>query len=273
MNGRFARTARALALFGAGAVVLLLVVAAIAPTLLWPLDPLATDSTMAFLPPSAAHPFGTDQSGRDVLARVLAGTRLSLAVGVGATAVALVVGLLIGTMSGVAGRGVDGALTRGVEVITAFPEFLLALVIVAIIGPGVFGVAVAISIAAVPAYARVARAGTLVARRAGHVTAARVLGVGPVRVVWRHVVPSGRGPLVAMAAIGVGMAIVTAAGLAFLGLGAPPPTPEWGQILGDGRNHLARAWWISLFPGLVITATVLATNVLGRHLRRRDGIA
>jgi peptide/nickel transport system permease protein len=250
---------------------LLLVVAAIAPTLLWPLDPLATDPAIAFSAPSAEHPFGTDQSGRDVLARVLAGTRLSLAVGVGATAVALLLGLLIGTASGFAGRGVDTVLTRAVEVITAFPEFLLALVIVAIIGPGPLGVAVAISIAAVPAYARVARASTLVARRAGHVTAARVLGVGPVTAALRHVVPTVMGPLAAMATIGVGMAIVTAAGLAFLGLGAPPPTPEWGLILGDGRNHLARAWWIALFPGLAITATVLATNVLGRRLRRRDG--
>lgn len=262
---------RRIALLAAAAFVLVLVVAAIAPMLLWPLDPLATDPAAAFSAPSAEHPFGTDQSGRDVLARVLAGTRLSLAVGLGATAVAMLLGLLIGTVSGFAGRGVDGVLTRAVEVITAFPEFLLALVIVAIIGPGPLGVAVAISIAAVPAYARVARAGTLVARRAGHVTAARVLGVGPVRTAWRHIVPTVMGPIAAMATIGVGMAIVTAAGLAFLGLGAQPPTPEWGLILGDGRNHLGRAWWIALFPGLAITATVLATNVLGRRLRARGG--
>lgn len=247
----------------------LLVIAAIAPTLLWPLDPLATDPSAALAPPSAAHPFGTDQSGRDVLARVLAGTRLSLAVGLGATIAALVVGLLIGTASGFAGRGVDSVLTRVIEVVTAFPEFLLALVIVAIIGPGPIGVAVAISIAAVPAYARVARAATLSARRAGHVTAARVLGVGAVRTAWRHVVPEVMGPLVAMGTIGVGMAIVTAAGLAFLGLGAPPPTPDWGLILDDGRNLLGRAWWITLFPGITITVTVLATSVIGRRVRRR----
>lgn len=263
------RAVQRVVLVAAILVAVVLVVAAIAPTLLWPLDPLATDPGGAFAPPSPEHPFGTDQSGRDVLARVLAGTRLSLGVGLAATAAALVVGLAIGTASGFAGRGVDSVLTRAIEVVTAFPEFLLALVIVAIIGPGPLGVAVAISIAAVPAYARVARAGTLSARRAGHVTAARVLGVGSVRTAWRHVVPTVMGPLLAMATIGVGMAIVTAAGLAFLGLGAQPPTPEWGLILDDGRNHLGRAWWIALFPGIAITVTVLATSVIGRAARRR----
>jgi len=249
----------------------LLVLAALAPTLLWPLDPLSTGP--AFLPPGPEHPFGTDQSGRDVLARVLAGARISLAVGFGATAAALLLGTIVGTASGFAGRGVDGVLTKAIEVVTAFPEFLLALVVIAIIGPGPVGVAVAIGIAAVPAYARVSRASTLVARRGGAVLAARALGVHPVRIATSHVVPTVLGPVAAMATIGVGMAIVTAAGLGFLGLGAAPPTPEWGLILGEGRNHLGRGWWISLFPGLAITATVVATSVVGRRLRRGGGTA
>lgn len=255
----------------AGLYLLVVLLAALVPGAFWPLDPLAT-AFPAFEAPSLAHPFGTDQSGRDVLARVLAGARISLAVGFGATAAALLAGLALGTASGFAGRGVDGVLTRAVEIVMAFPEFLLALVVVAIVGPGPVGVAVAIGIAAVPAYARVARAGTLSARGGGSVTAARVLGVGPLSAALRHVVPAILGPVAAMATIGVGMAIVTAAGLGFLGLGAAPPTPEWGLMLGDGRNHLGRAWWISLFPGLAITTTVLATSVIGRQLRSAAGV-
>lgn len=252
------------------AFLLVLGVVAVAPALLWPVDPLSTGSA-AFQPPTAEHPFGTDQSGRDVLARVLAGARISLSIGFGATAAALAAGVIIGTAAGFASRSVDGVLSRAIEVVMAFPEFLLALVVVAILGPGPVGVAVAIGIAATPAYARVARANTLVARRAGAVTAARVLGVGPVRSAVRHVVPAVFGPVAAMATIGIGMAIVTAAGLGFLGLGAAPPTPEWGLMLSDGRNHLGRAWWISLFPGLAIVGTVLATGIVGRRLRRAAG--
>src|SRR5690606_27046565 len=207
--------------------------------------------------------------GRDVLARVLWGARHSLIVGFGATLVAVVAGLIIGVASGLAPRWLDGIIARAIEVLMAFPEFLVALVVIAITGPGETGIIVAVASAALPAYARVARVETLVVRRAGFVRSARALGVPAFATVVRHIVPNMIGPLIVMATIGVGTAIVSAAGLSFLGLGPVPPTPEWGVILSEGRNFLGTAWWIAVFPGLTITLTVIATNTVGRWMRTR----
>lgn len=246
------------------------VVAAVAPGLFSGYDPLATEISSALQPPSPAHPFGTDQSGRDVLSRVVHGARYSLVVGFGASIASLLAGLLIGVVSGLAPRPVDAVLSRIVSIGMAFPEFLLALIVIAIIGPGEASLVIAIAVGAAPAYARLARSQTLVVRRSGYVAAARSLGVHPVVSVVRHVIPNTLGPLVVLATIGVGTAIVSGAGLSFLGLGPTPPTPEWGVILSDGRNFLATAWWIALFPGLVITATVVSVSVIGRHLQARS---
>ncbi|HRP98901.1 MAG TPA: ABC transporter permease [Terrimesophilobacter sp.] len=202
-----------------------------------------------------------------MLARVLWGARYSLVVGFGATLSAVVVGLVLGVLSGLAPRWLDGILARAIEVLMAFPEFLVALVVIAITGPGEAGIIVAVAFAALPAYARVARVETLIVKRAGYVRSARALGVSALSTVVRHIVPGTLGPLVVMATIGVGTAIVSAAGLSFLGLGPKPPTPEWGVILSEGRNFLGTAWWIAVFPGLTITATVIATNTVGRWLR------
>lgn len=248
----------------------LLVLAALFPWLLTAASPLQTDATAALQGPSAAHPFGTDQSGRDVFARVIYGARYSLAVGLGATALALGAGLIIGISAGLAPRFLDGALSRTIDVLMAFPEFLLALVVIAVIGTGEVSIVFAVALAAVPAYARVARIQTMVVSRAGYVRAARSLGVHPLAVVVRHIIPNTLGPLWVMATIGVGTAIVSAAGLSFLGLGPQPPTPEWGVILSEGRNFLATAWWIAVFPGLAITAAVVALSTLGRYLRLRS---
>ena len=253
----------------AGLVLLVIATAALAPSLLWPLDPLSTDAAATFLPPSAAHPFGTDQSGRDVLARVLHGAGASLGIGLGATLIALLAGGLIGSLAGLGSRRVDGLLSRAVEVLMAFPEFLLALVLIAIIGPGQSGVLAAVALAATPAYARVARARSLVVGQAGYVRAARVLGVPAATVAVRHVVPQVLPALLVMAVLGLGTAIVSAAGLSFLGLGPQPPTPEWGLMLSQGKNYLGRAWWTVVFPGAAIVLTVLATSALGAALRRR----
>ncbi|HRN30485.1 MAG TPA: ABC transporter permease, partial [Terrimesophilobacter sp.] len=193
--------------------------------------------------------------------------RYSLVVGFGATLSAVVVGLVLGVLSGLAPRWLDGILARAIEVLMAFPEFLVALVVIAITGPGEAGIIVAVAFAALPAYARVARVETLIVKRAGYVRSARALGVPALATVVRHIVPGTLGPLVVMATIGVGTAIVSAAGLSFLGLGPKPPTPEWGVILSEGRNFLGTAWWIAVFPGLTITATVIATNTVGRWLR------
>lgn len=264
------RRAAPAGVIAAGIVLALLLVAALAPWLLTGLSPLHTDAAASLQGPSAAHPFGTDQSGRDVFARVVHGAGYSLVVGLGATAMALVAGVVIGIASGLAPRAIDGVLSRAIEILMAFPEFLLALIVIAVVGTGEASIITAVALAAVPAYARVARVQTMVVSRAGYVRAARSLGVRPLGTIVRHVLPNTLGPLLVMATIGVGTAIVSAAGLSFLGLGPKPPTPEWGVILSEGRNFLATAWWIAVFPGLTITATVIATSTLGRYLQARS---
>lgn len=251
----------------AGVFLAALLLAALVPTIFTATDPLNAEISEALAAPSAAHPFGTDQSGRDVFARVIYGARYSLLVGFGASAIALVAGLLIGLISGLSPKSVDTVLGKAIVVLMAFPEFLLALLVIAIIGPGESSLVIAISLAAIPAYARVARSQTLVVRSSSYVRSATALGVPRLATIVRHVIPNTLGPLLVMATIGVGTAIVSAAGLSFLGLGPAAPTPEWGVILSEGRNLLDRAPWVAAFPGLVITATVIATSVVGRALR------
>ncbi len=248
---------------------LLVIIAAAFPALLTPLDPLRTQVADALQTPSFAHPFGTDQAGRDVFARVVHGTRYSVTVGLGASLIALLAGLVIGVLAGLAPRSIDGVIGRLIAIAMSFPEFLLALLVIAVIGPGERSLIAAIALAAIPAYARIARGQTLVVKNSSYVRAATSLGVPPLTVALRHVVPNTLGPLLALGPIGVGTAIVTVSGLSFLGLGPQPPTPEWGLILSDGRNFLATAWWITFFPGLVITVTVISTSVLARYLRSR----
>lgn len=256
----------------AGVVLGFVVLAAVAPGLLTQTSPFVTDASAAGQAPSSTHFFGTDKSGRDVFARVLYGGRYSLMVGFGATAIALAVGLILGVVSALAPRPLDTVTSRVIDVLMAFPEFLLALLVIAIVGPGEASIPIAVALAAIPAYARVARSETLVVSQAGYIRAARLLGVRRFAVVWRHIIPNIASPLLVMGAIGVGTAIVTASGLSFLGLGPQPPTPEWGLILSEGRNFLATAWWIGVFPGLAITATVLSTSTLGRYVRSRSEV-
>lgn len=268
------RRSRSLGIVLAAVVLGVMVLMAVWPSLFTGLDPLATDTGAVLKPPSFEHLFGTDQVGRDVFTRVVYGARYSLGVGFGATLGAVAVGVVLGTIMGLAPRVVDAVLMRGVEIVMAFPEFLIALFVIAVLGPGEFNVAVSVGIAAVPAYLRVSRAETRVIRGAGFVEAARGLGHSPWRIAVQHVVPNALGPISVIATIGVGTAIVSAAGLSFLGLGPQPPTPEWGLILSDGRNILATAWWVAVFPGVAITATVVATTILGRSLRgNRPGSA
>lgn len=251
----------------AGLALALIVLAAVFPTWWTGQSPLETDAAAVLQPPSSAHFFGTDQSGRDVFSRVIHGARYSLFVGFGATVIALSLGVLIGVGAALAPKVLAAGLSRAIDVLMAFPEFLLALLVIAIVGTGEASIPIAVALAALPAYARVARSETLVVVEAGYIRAARSLGVSPVAVLAKHVVPNILGPLLVMATIGVGTAIVTAAGLSFLGLGPQPPTPEWGIILSEGRNFLATAWWIALFPGLAIVATVISVSTVGRYLR------
>jgi len=251
-------------------VLVTVVLAGIMPWLFTGASPLDTDASAVLQPPSSAHFFGTDQAGRDVFSRVVYGASYSLTVGVGATALALVAGLILGIGAGLAPRIIDRGLSRLIDILMAFPEFLLALVVIAILGTGEVSIVIAVAVAATPVYARVARVQTMVVAHTGYVRAARSLGVHPFAIVVRHILPNTLGPLLVMATIGVGTAIVSAAGLSFLGLGPQPPTPEWGIILSEGRNFLATAWWIAVFPGLAITATVIATSTVGRFLRSRS---
>ncbi|OAN38386.1 ABC transporter permease [Microbacterium sp. H83] len=261
-------------LLGAALVVLIVLgFAAAFPAVLATHDPLQTDVRAALLPPGGEHLFGTDQSGRDVYSRVVFGAGRSIGIGLLATAVALALGLVIGALAGLAPRGVDAALMRVNDVLSAFPEFLVALVVVAVLGPGPVNIAVAVTLAAVPVYVRLARVQTRTLRTAEHVEAARILGVPPVPAFMRHVVPGVLGSLSVLATIGIGSSILAAAGLSFLGLGPVEPTPEWGLMLAGGRNVLGQAWWIAVFPGLAITLTVVAATVVGRLLRARaEGI-
>lgn len=249
------------------AVLAVIAFAALFPGVLATHDPLQTDVRAALLPPGADHLFGTDQSGRDVYSRVIFGAARSVGIGLIATAIAVVLGLVLGAIAGTAPRWADIAMMRVNDVLMAFPEFLVALVVVAILGPGAVNIAIAVTLAAVPVYVRLARVQTRTLRLAEHVEAARILGVGRFAAFRRHVMPGVLGSLSVLATIGIGSSILAAAGLSFLGLGPSEPTPEWGLMLAGGRNVLGQAWWISVFPGIAITLTVIAATVVGRVLR------
>lgn len=247
----------------------LVLTAVLAPSLLAPGDPIAADSGAVLLAPSADHPLGTDASGRDVYTRIVHGARASLVVGVTATLAALVVGLCIGLIAGAGARPVDTVIARGTDVLLAFPSLLVALAIVAVFGAGIQQVTLGIAIGMIPLYVRMGRVQAKLVRRSGYMTAARVLGVPAWRAALVHMLPNMAGPLVLMAMIGFGSAVSAAAGLSFLGLGLQPPEPEWGLIIGEGRNRLADAWWVSTFAGLALIATVVAVTVVGRRLQLR----
>lgn len=250
-------------------VVAVVAVMALFPHLIATHDPLRTDVRAALESPSAAHLFGTDQSGRDVFSRVVYGAGRSVGIGLLATSLALVVGLVVGALSAIAPGAVDATIMRVTDVLLAFPEFLVALVVVAILGPGPANVAIAVTIAAVPVYIRLARVQTRTLALAEHVEAAHILGVHPARAFLSHVIPGVLGSLSVLATIGIGSSILAAAGLSFLGLGPIEPVPEWGLMLSGGRNVLASAWWIAVFPGIAITLSVVSATIIGRTLRAR----
>jgi len=252
------------------AAVLAIVAAAVAvPGLLTSVDPLAADPLHALEPPAAAHWFGTDHLGRDVLARVVYGARHSLSIGVAATLLAVVAGLLLGAAAGLAPRWLDEALTRAFDVLATFPELLLALLVIAVIGPGTGNVVVAIGIAQIPNLARVVRAQTFVVRRSGYVEQAVTFGLPRLTLVVRHVLPNVAGPILVLATIALGQAIIAASALSFLGMGPQPPAAEWGAMLSEARNYLRVAWWEALFPAAAIVATVVSLTAVGRVMRFR----
>lgn len=229
-----------------------------------------TDSNLALRlkPPTRAHPFGTDTLGRDILTRVLHGARVSLGLGVSSVAVAAVVGSLLGLLAGYCGRRVDLILMFLMDILLAFPATLLAIAIVAMIGPGLRNSLFAISLVSIPVYARLARGAVLSLREQEFVAAARALGVGDRRVLLRHILPNALPPLIVQTTLAVAFAILEAAALGFLGLGAQPPTPEWGAMLADSYKYFTSgAWWVFFFPGAAIMLSVLGFNLLGDGLR------
>ncbi|MCW2953498.1 MAG: transporter permease [Conexibacter sp.] len=253
----------------ASLVVLFFVLAAIAPALLAPRDPLAIDLAASLRAPSAGHVLGTDQSGRDVYTRIVHGARQSLLIGVGATALAMAVAIALGFLSGLGGRLVDGLVSRFVEVLFSFPVLMLSLLFVTVFGPSATTEIVAVGISSAPGYARMIRGQVLSVRGSGYVEAARALGHSYPRVIRRHVFPNAMRPLVVVVTLGVGQSIVWAAGLAFLGLGVAPPAPEWGAMLDAGRNYVTHAWWLEIFPGLAIVLFALSVTTIGRYLQQR----
>lgn len=251
---------------GLGIVVTLTLIAIFAPLLI-PFDPIRINPLEARYSPGWPYIFGTDQYGRDVFSRVIMGTRISLIIGLVVVGIASVVGVAVGLISGFYGGWIDTILMRIIDVMLAFPNILLALVIVSILGPNLTNLMIAVGISAIPTYARLARASVLSAREELYVEAAQVIGTPQSQIIVRHILPNVIAPLIVTATLGTGTAILAAAALSFLGLGSQPPTPEWGRMLSEGRQYLRDQWWIATFPGLAIMVTVLAMNLLGDGLR------
>ncbi|WP_316767687.1 ABC transporter permease [Streptomyces sasae] len=248
------------------AVVVLVVLASFRPDLFTSQDPLKGVPSQNFRGPSGGHWFGTDELGRDVFSRVVHGAQLSLKATLIAVLVAFVVGGLLGVVAGFVGRWVDDVLMRFVDVLLSIPALFLSLALVTALGYGTVKVAVAVGIASVASFARVARAEVLRVRQAVFVEASRSCGARWYSVLGRHVLPNAAGPVVVLATLDFGSSILAVSALSFLGYGAPPPAPEWGTLISDGRNYLANAWWLTALPGLAIAATVLATNRIARAL-------
>jgi peptide/nickel transport system permease protein len=252
----------------AAVILLLVIAAAVAPDALTPRDPLAIDPAHAFSAPSFAHPFGTDDSGRDLASRVVHGAGASLIIGLAATLIGTALGLVLGIAAGVGSRAADIGVSRLLEVLFALPGLLLALVIIAFTGPGPIPATLAVGLATAPGYARIFRTQIRRVRSSEMVEAARVLGRSDWFVLTRHILPNALAPVLVLATLGVGQAVVWASSLSYLGLGSPPPAPEWGAMLEAARTYLSVAWWMTAFPGAAVVVTAASTTVLGRRLAR-----
>ena len=251
----------------AGAVLLtLFTVAAIVAPLVAPYDPNSMEFDMIGSP-DWRHPLGTDDLGRDLLSRLIYGAQVSLFVGFATVGIALVAGIALGVAAGFYGGFIDTVIMRYIDLQWAFPNFIIAVYLVAVFGTGLSNVIVAISLAFVDDFARVARSMVLTIKQEQYIDAARTAGTSNTRIMWRHVLPNALAPLIVLATVSVSNAILAEAGLSFLGLGVDASTPTWGLILAESRSFISRAWWLGLFPGLAIMLTVLSINFLGDALR------
>jgi dipeptide transport system permease protein len=253
-------------------VLLMLMLAAFAPWIA-PYEPTMTDPSVFLTPPawqaggSSAHLLGTDAIGRDILSRLIHGARLSLTIGLAVVSLSVVLGTILGLTAGYF-RGIfEIGVMRTMDIILTLPSLLLAIVIVAILGPGLMNAMLAVAVVVLPHYVRITRAAVITEMSKDYVTAARMNGAGHLRLMFNEVLPNCTAPLIVQASLGISTAILDAAALGFLGLGAQPPSPEWGTMLADAREFVLRAWWVVTFPGLAILITVLAFNLLGDGLR------
>jgi peptide/nickel transport system permease protein len=250
-----------------GSVVLFawILIAVFAPWLA-PHDPIEI-SLVGRQPPGGEYLLGTDRLGRDILSRIMFGARISLLIGVVSVAIGLTTGTALGLIAGFYGGRLETVLMRFVDALLAFPGILLALVVIASLGPSLINVMIAVGISSIPEYARLARGSVLSVKERPFVEAARAFGAYDRRIILQHVLPGVRAPLIVLSTLQIGTAILVGSGLSFLGMGAQPPTPEWGLMTAAGRDFLDRAWWISTFPGLAILTTVIAVNLIGDGLR------
>lgn len=248
-------------------VVLVMVMVSLAAPWLSTHDPLVMSKGNQFLPPSAEHFFGTDEFGRDIYTRTLYAGRISLLAGAFAALAAAVIGVPLGLISGYAGKWVDSGIMRCIDTLLAFPALLLALAIVAVLGPGSFNAMIAVAIVGLPSFARLARASILVQKEMDFVLAARAVGSTARRIIFRTILPNALAPILVQITLAVAFAILVEAALSFLGLGTQPPDASWGAMLLSGRGHLRRAWWYGFFPGMFITILILGLNSLADALR------
>lgn len=245
---------------------LLVLVSIIAPVIA-PYGPREQNLRERLQPPSSTYILGTDHYGRDVFSRILYGGRYSLTIGLISVSISLSIGLTLGLLAGYAGNWVDTVVMRFTDVLLAFPGILLAIIITAMLGPSLVNLMIAVGIGATPRYIRVVRGATLSAKEEQYVEAVRALGAKPFRIIVHHILPNIWAPVMVVATLGIATAILSGAGLAYLGLGPEPGTPEWGAMLSEAREFIRRAWWATTFPGLAITITVLAINLIGDGLR------
>ncbi len=255
-----------MAVAGSLVVLLLFAVSLLAPWIA-PCDPGAIDLTQVLAAPSSTHLFGTDQLGRDVLSRMIWGARISLKVGFVATGIAIVLGAIMGAVSGYYGRWVDAVIMRFVDIMLCFPTFFLILAVIAILEPSIWNIMIIIGLTGWMGITRLVRADFISLKERDFVLAARVIGASDLRIIFIHILPNAMASILVAATLGVAGAILTESALSFLGIGVQPPTPSWGNILTAGKDNIDIAWWLSLYPGLAILITVLGYNLLGEGIR------
>lgn len=255
-----------LAFFGLVIVIAMFLIALLAP-LIAPYDPLSIDVHNVFSPPSRSHPFGTDELGRDVLSRMIWGSRVSLQVGVLAVGLAIMLGTIFGSLAGYYGGKIDSLIMRFVDMMLAFPTLFLILAVISILEPSIYNIMIIIGLTGWMDVARLVRAEFLSLKERDFVQAAKALGASNLRIIFGHILPNALSPVFVAATFGIAGAILVESGLSFLGLGVQPPNPSWGNIITSGKDNIEVAWWLSLFPGLAILITVLSYNLVGEGLR------